>query len=65
MPQTVSEKIFKAFFANLVQLQGVNPETTEGLESLHRANKLGGKHHLARLIQDMENRHAQNQDADR
>ena len=65
MPQTVSEKIFKAFFANLVQLQGVSPETIEGLEFLHSANKLGSNPHLARLIQDMENRHAQNQDADR
>ncbi len=65
MPQTVSEKIYEAFFSNLAQLQNVKSETVEGLKALRQANRLADKRGLAGLVQDMENRHAQDQNPHR
>jgi hypothetical protein len=64
MPQTVSEKIYEAFFANLAQLEDVKPETIEGLNALYAANRMAESQHLDRLVQGMENRYAQVEDTD-
>jgi hypothetical protein len=64
MPQTVSEKIYEAFFANLAQHEDVKPETIEGLKALYAANRMADSRHLDRLVQEMENRYAQAKDAD-
>jgi len=64
MPQTVSAKICEAFFANLARLEDVKPETMEGLKALYAANRMAESRHLDRLVQEMENRYAQVEDAD-
>ena len=64
MPQTVSEKIYEAFFANLAQHEDVRPETIEGLNALHAADRIADSRHLARIVQEIRNRHGQAEDAD-
>ena len=64
MSRTVSEKIYEAFFANLAQLEAVKPETIESLKALYDANRMAESRDLDGLAQEMENRHAQIEDAD-
>ena len=64
MPQTVSERIYEAFFGNLTQLEDVKPETIESLKALYAANRMAESRHLDRLVQEVENRYAQVEDAD-
>ena len=65
MSQTVSKKIFEAFFVNLAQLEDVKPDTIESLKALYSANRMAESRYLDRLAEEMENRYAQVEDADR
>ena len=65
MPQTVRERIYEAFFVRLANLPDVRPETVEQLKGLYAADKLSNKRQLGNVVQNMEDRYAQDQDADR
>ncbi len=65
MPRTVSERIYETFFTRLAQLESVGPETITELRSLYSKRQLADARQLARWVQRMEERHAQDQDADR
>jgi len=65
MAQSISGKIHETFFANLAQSGDVRSETVERLKAMHQIGKLADKKHLAKLAQEMESRHAQDQNADR
>lgn len=62
--QTVSDRIYEAFFAQLANNRLVRPETVEALRAIYHQQRLADKQSLARIVQDMENRHAQNQNTD-
>lgn len=64
MPQSVSEVIYQSFFDRLSRQSNVNVETIKALKSLFESNQIPNKPRLIQLIQQMENRHAQDQDAD-
>jgi hypothetical protein len=64
MAQSISDKIHETFFANLAQSGDVRPEAIERLKTLHQIGKLADKKQLAQLAQEMESRHAQDQNAD-
>jgi len=62
MEQGVSARIYEAFFAKLSILQNVSPGTVASLRRLYNAGRLTSKQELGRLVQEMEKRHAQDQD---
>lgn len=61
MPDSVSELIYESFFEKLVGKDAVRPETIEMLRKLYISGRLASKNDLARLAQQMELKHAQNQ----
>ena len=63
MTVSISDRIYEAFFDRLSRTKGVSPETIAALRSLHRSGRLGDKARVRRLTQEMEARHAQDQDA--
>jgi len=64
MPQTVSERVYEAFWDNLAKSKGIRQETIAALKVLYRAGKLADKKALTNLATQIEARHAQNQGAD-
>jgi hypothetical protein len=64
MAQTVSEIIYEAFFKNLSETEGIQPETIKSLKSLYEAHQITSKARLIQLVQQMEVYYAQNQETD-
>ncbi len=65
MPETtVSQKIYSAFFTRLGELAEIKQETIAELQVLHKAGRLANKRRIARLVQNMERRHAEDQDVE-
>ncbi len=64
MAQSISARIYEAFFETLSETRDVGPETVKALLQLYRAGRLDNKQQLKRLVQEVEKRHAQDQDAD-
>ncbi len=62
MPNSVSEIIYQSFFDHLSQRTDVDAETIVFLKSLYASKQITNKQRLAQLIQEMENRHAENKD---
>ena len=48
MAQSISARIYEAFFEKLSQMKGVSPETVEGLRRLYRAGQLDNKRQSGR-----------------
>lgn len=65
MPQSVSEIIYKSFFDRLSQRSDVKVETIEVLKTLYASKQITSKQRLVQLIQEMETRHAQDQNTHR
>ena len=63
MPVSISEIIYQSFFDHLSQLSDVNTETIRVLKSLYASKQIANKNSLAQLIQEMETRHAQDQNS--
>ena len=64
MAQSISARIFETFFARLSEMDEVRPETLEALRRLYGAGRMDNRQKLKRLTQDVEKRHAQDQNAD-
>lgn len=64
MPQTVSQLIYAKFFENLASLETVKPETIAALKALHASNHLANARDLAKLVQEIEERYAHDQNVD-
>lgn len=64
MPQTVSQQIYAKFFENLASQEAVRPETIAALKALHARNHLSNGRDIAKLVQEIEERHAHDQNAD-
>ena len=62
--QSISTRIYEAFFTRLSEAAVVRPETIAALRSLYSAGHLDSKAKLKLFAQDMEQRHAQDQDTD-
>lgn len=65
MPQPVSELIYQAFFERLSHLDVVRPETIQSLKALYETSQIATKAKLTRLTQEIEARHAQDQETNR
>jgi hypothetical protein len=63
MAQSISARIYEAFFAKLSETEEVSPETIAALRGLYSAGRLDNKQQIKRLMQDMEQRHAQDQES--
>jgi hypothetical protein len=61
MPDSVSELIYEKFLEKLADKENLRPETIEALKALYRSGRLANRTSLAQLAQQMEVRHAQNQ----
>ena len=63
MAQSISARIYEAFFERLASAKEVRQETLAALRRLYSAGWLESKPQIKRLTQEMEERHAQDQDA--
>lgn len=63
MPQSISEIIYQSFFDRLSKRSDVKTETIEALKSLYVTNQIANKKKLVQLAQNMEVRHAEDQNA--
>ena len=65
MSQSISGLIYEAFFERLAMRPDVKPETIQALKDLYVNNQITNKTRLAQLAQEMEFRHAEDQNTDR
>lgn len=59
---TISERIYKAFFTKLAELETVSQETLASLRRLYESDQLATKQRITLLVQEMEDRHAKDKD---